>query len=56
VRAEHLQQTVKYLKKCFGGSFSVSGSGSLLSIDGMANSSKYIEILNFIIPADLYRW
>jgi hypothetical protein len=43
VTAEHLQQTIKYLYKFFF--FTASGPGSVVPVDGMMNSSKYIETL-----------
>jgi hypothetical protein len=50
VRAEHLQQTVKCLpKKPFWGSFTAGGPGSLVPVDSMMNSSKYIEIFKSIV-------
>jgi hypothetical protein len=56
VRAEHRQQTVKYVPKVFWDFFTASGPGSLVPVDGMINSSKYIEILkskSFAISADV---
>jgi transposase len=40
VRAEHLQQNVKYLPKMFWGFTTASSPGSLVQIDSMLNSSK----------------
>jgi hypothetical protein len=45
VRAEHLQQTVKYLPKKVLGFFSTaSGPGSLVPVDAMLNSSKSLKV------------
>jgi hypothetical protein len=45
VIAEHFQRTVKYLPEMFWGFFTASGPGSLVPVDGMTNSSKYVKIL-----------
>jgi hypothetical protein len=50
VRAEHLQPTVQYLpKKMFCGFNTASSPGSLVPVDGVMNSSKYIKILKSIV-------
>jgi hypothetical protein len=49
VRVEHLQQTVKYLPKMFWDFFIASGPGSVVPVDGMLISSKYIKILKSIV-------
>jgi hypothetical protein len=52
VRAECFQQTVEYLPKNVLRFFSLeSDPGSLVPVDGMMNSSEYIEILkNKVLP------
>jgi hypothetical protein len=46
MRAEHLQQSVKYLpKNILVFSFTASGLGSLVPVDGMMNSSKSLKSL-----------
>lgn len=49
---EHFQQTVKHpLKQMFWGFFTTNGTGSLVPVQGMMNSTKYIEILRHrIVP------
>jgi hypothetical protein len=44
-RAEHLQQTSKYLPKNVSVFFTAGGPESLVPVDSMMNSSKYIKIL-----------
>lgn len=52
LRPEHVEQTVKHpLKQMFWGFFTANGTGSLVPVQGMMNSTKYIEILRrSIVP------
>ena len=51
-----LQKFVKYpLKQMFWGNFSLNGVGSLIPIDGIMNSNKYISILNDHLGGDMQR-
>lgn len=52
IREQHLNQTVKHpQKQMFWGYFTSGGPGSLVPVEGMMNSKKYISILeDKIVP------
>ena len=50
----HINQTTKHPpKKMFWGSFTANGLGGLITVDGMMNSEKYIEVLRRKVIPDL---
>jgi hypothetical protein len=58
ISEHHLEQTVKHPpKKMFWGCFSVQGTGGLLPVEGMMNSTKYEAVVKRkVIPVLRKRW
>jgi len=51
----HFNEAVKHLQKMFWASFSFSGVGSLMSIEGIMNSDKYIDVIERKVIPDMGR-